>query len=74
LAIRLLKACAMKDNCHISERVKGCCDICGDWPSLLHMPEELHGWFCSNCCPACNPKTALKKTQAAQQEPAHRAA
>jgi len=43
----------MRPNCHISERVKGCCDICGNWPNRLHMPEELHGWYCAACCPAC---------------------
>lgn len=43
----------MRSNCHISERIKGCCDICGYWPNLLHMPEDLHGWYCPRCCPAC---------------------
>lgn len=43
----------MRPNCHISERVKGCCDVCGNWPNRLHMPEEMHGWYCAACCPAC---------------------
>jgi hypothetical protein len=46
----------MESNCHISERLKGCCDTCGEWPSKLHMPEELHGWYCTDCCPACHPE------------------
>jgi hypothetical protein len=46
----------METACHISQRLKGCCDTCGEWPGNLHMPEELHGWYCSDCCPACHPE------------------
>jgi hypothetical protein len=48
----------MRPNCHISVRIKGCCDTCGNWPSQLHMPEELHGWYCGHCCPACKAQPA----------------
>jgi len=51
----------MTANCHISERLKGSCDICGRWPDRLHLPEELHGWYCPNCCPACKPKPATRQ-------------
>jgi hypothetical protein len=27
----------------------------------LHMPEDLHGWYCPSCCPAC--KTQPLATQ-----------
>ena len=20
------------------------------------MPEEIHGWYCADCCPACHPE------------------
>ncbi len=50
----------MRPNCHISERVKGCCDICGNWPNHLHMPEEVHGWYCAHCCPVCNAQPAAQ--------------
>ncbi len=64
----------MRPNCHISERVRGCCDVCGNWPNRLHMPEELHGWYCAQCCPACNPKVVRRPVAAEQQEPAQQAA
>jgi len=59
----------MRPNCHISERVKGCCDICGNWPNRLHMPEDLHGWYCAACCPACKPKAMPQQPEAAPAEP-----
>ena len=31
----------MRPNCHISERLKGSCDICGNWPNRLHMLEQF---------------------------------
>ncbi len=37
----------------------------------LHMPEELHGWYCAECCPACKeaamapPQQAVESTQQA---------
>ncbi len=54
----------MRPNCHISERVKGCCDICGNWPNRLHMPEEVHGWYCTHCCPVCNAQPAAHQPDA----------
>jgi hypothetical protein len=51
----------MRPNCHISERVKGCCDICECWPNQLHMPEDLHGWYCPTCCPACKAQPAIEE-------------
>jgi hypothetical protein len=24
------------------------------------MPEELHGWYCASCCPACKPQQMMK--------------
>jgi hypothetical protein len=43
-----------KGACHLSHRVKGECDRCGMIPQVLHMPEFVHGWYCSRCCPVCN--------------------
>jgi hypothetical protein len=48
----------MRPKCHISVRIKGCCDTCGNWPNHLHMPEDLHGWYCGHCCPACKAQAA----------------
>jgi len=61
----------VRPNCHISERVKGCCDLCGNWPNRLHMPEEMHGWYCSHCCPVCNaqPVAQPPAEQPASPEP-----
>jgi hypothetical protein len=66
----------MRPNCHISERVKGCCDICECWPAYLHMPEDLHGWYCPDCCPACKvqPIAANQLPVEAQQQPVVQAA
>jgi hypothetical protein len=66
----------MRPNCHISERVKGCCDICGNWPNRLHMPEEVHGWYCGHCCPVCNAQPAAQKPEATESrdDPSTRAA
>jgi hypothetical protein len=40
------------------------------------MPEELHGWYCSNCCPACKaqPIAAQQPQPEAVQDPASQAA
>jgi hypothetical protein len=74
LVTRVLITSAMETNtCHISERLKGCCDTCGEWPAKLHMPEELHGWYCGDCCPACHPKL-LKPVRVRTFEPAQQAA
>jgi hypothetical protein len=73
LAPRLLTSRAMETTCHISERLKGCCDTCGEWPGKLHMPEELHGWYCADCCPACHPEL-LRPPRLSQFESAQRAA
>ncbi len=51
-------------NCHISDRLRGSCDICGMWPARLHLPEEMHGWYCQRCCPACNLRAALRQPDA----------
>jgi hypothetical protein len=37
------------------------------------MPEELHGWYCADCCPACHPEL-LRPRRLAQFESAQRAA
>ena len=42
----------MAPQCHIS-KVKGQCDRCGKTSDNLHMPEEIHGWYCAQCCPLC---------------------
>lgn len=73
LATSVLAIEAMVTACHISERLKGCCDTCGEWPGKLHMPEELHGWYCSDCCPACHPDL-LKPARVRAFEPAQQAA
>lgn len=44
----------MTQLCHISKLVKGECDTCGQTTEHLHMPEEVHGWYCAKCCPVCN--------------------
>jgi hypothetical protein len=38
------------------------------------MPEELHGWYCAKCCPACNPKVVTQHAIRAEQPPAQQAA
>jgi hypothetical protein len=43
-------------SCHLSKRVKGECDKCGIVPPQLHMPEDVHGWYCAACCPVCQPQ------------------
>jgi len=58
----------MRLNCHISVRVKGCCDTCGNWPNHLHMPEEMHGWYCGRCCPACKARAAELQRQGPQPQ------
>lgn len=40
-------------GCHLSKKVRGECDKCGIVPSQLHMPENVHGWYCASCCPVC---------------------
>jgi hypothetical protein len=44
----------MTTLCHISKTVKGECDTCHRTVEHLHMPEEVHGWFCAHCCPVCS--------------------
>jgi hypothetical protein len=51
--------------------VKGCCDICGNWPNRLHMPEEVHGWYCAQCCPVCKAQPVPQPPQENRPEPAH---
>jgi len=67
MALCLLRLAFMRPNCHISERVKGCCDVCGNWPNRLHMPEEMHGWYCAACCPACKAQPFAQPQPQAQQ-------
>jgi len=43
----------MNNLCHVSKIAKGDCDACGQATDALHMPEELHGWYCAKCCPVC---------------------
>lgn len=43
----------MRIECRQTSKVRACCDACGEWPGLLHMPEERHGWYCPACCPVC---------------------
>jgi hypothetical protein len=38
------------------------------------MPEELHGWYCTDCCPACNPKVAAQHAVIAEAAPIQQAA
>jgi hypothetical protein len=56
-------------DCHISTRVKGECDRCGEVPARLHMPLELHGWYCERCCPACNSVAKPVKPAVEHPEP-----
>ncbi|MFB3829505.1 MAG: hypothetical protein ACE15B_22230 [Bryobacteraceae bacterium] len=55
-------------DCHISIRVRGECDNCGQVPVRLHMPMEMHGWYCEQCCPVC--KQAAKANQKQEPRPA----
>ena len=34
-------------------QIVGECDKCGRVTSALHLPGELHGFYCRGCCPAC---------------------
>lgn len=44
----------MTTLCHISKTVSGECDACHRPVDHLHMPEEVHGWYCAHCCPVCS--------------------
>jgi hypothetical protein len=44
----------MTNLCHISKKVTGECDECHRTTDQLHMPEEVHGWYCAHCCPVCH--------------------
>jgi hypothetical protein len=46
--------------CHISKKVTGECDECHRTTDQLHMPEEVHGWYCSHCCPVCSHNQQVK--------------
>lgn len=58
-------------ECHLSTRVKGECDVCGTVPARLHMPLDVHGWYCERCCPVCKPASKAQQQQqpAEEQEP-----
>ncbi len=43
----------MEQRCHQSKKVHGTCDVCGRDVEVLHMPEEIHGFYCEKCCPVC---------------------
>jgi hypothetical protein len=64
---------SMRPLCHISERVRGCCDICGNWPNRLHMPEDVHGWYCAKCCPVCKAQPVPQPAPASPEPPADQA-
>jgi hypothetical protein len=32
------------------------------------MPEDLHGWYCPTCCPACKAQPALEELAAPHVE------
>ena len=51
-------------GCHLSKKVRGECDTCGIVPPQLHMPEEIHGWYCASCCPVC--RTMRQPVETAQ--------
>lgn len=44
----------MSPLCHLSKTIRGTCDKCGNVAEVLHMPEEIHGWYCERCCPVCS--------------------
>jgi hypothetical protein len=50
----------MTNLCHVSKTVKGECDTCGRTVEHLHMPEEVHGWYCALCCPVCSHHQQVK--------------
>jgi len=50
----------MRLHCHQST-VRGECDRCGRTTQALHMSEEIHGWYCANCCPICSQADARHK-------------
>ena len=64
----------MKSDCHVSERLQACCDVCREWPERLHMPEEIHGWYCARCCPACKLRAQEQQAQPTHPDSEHQAA
>jgi hypothetical protein len=44
-------------DCLRSKTVHGTCTKCGVRPEILHLPMKLHGWYCPEHCPCCNPMT-----------------
>jgi hypothetical protein len=42
-------------DCKQSVTMKAPCDRCRVTPATLHLPLLVHGWYCPNCCPCCNP-------------------
>ncbi len=37
------------------------CETCRQQPAVIHIPIHYAGYYCSKCCPACNPKSAAKE-------------
>jgi hypothetical protein len=53
--------------CLRSRTIRGACDTCGETPEVLHVPLRLHGWYCPEHCPCCNP--AAKPTSGPVRPP-----
>ncbi len=45
------------NNCATSFRIVGTCDVCGFVAKPIHMPLEIHGFYCSAHCPVCAGQT-----------------
>ena len=41
------------NNCATSFRIVGTCDVCGYVARPIHMPLEIHGFYCADHCPVC---------------------
>ncbi len=48
------------NNCATSFRIVGACDVCGAIARPIHMPLEIHGFYCAIHCPVCAGHAAQK--------------
>jgi hypothetical protein len=53
---------ARDSDCVPSGSVRAACDVCGQWPPLLHFPRQTHGCYCAACCPVCTTRIDPAKT------------
>jgi hypothetical protein len=48
-------------DCKRSTTMRAQCDKCGTVPAVIHIPLFVHGWFCAQHCPECNPPGGAPK-------------